>query len=392
MKILLRDRQAFGLLFLMPLAFILFLSLALNDVYLAKVGKRLSLDLISTESCSNLKEDICAQLLMEMKNFPYEISFKNRYLDSDHADLVVVLPRHFEETITALQQKRRLTPEQQVTLIFEPTLDQSFRALVSGHLTIALQSVLLSIVKNSAPDIAGGDDKIMKMVTSIPDGHQLGSIVVEKARGGFILPNPIQQTVPAWALFGMFFIVIPLSNSMIRDRRFGIFKRLLSFPITRGELIAGKVFPFYVINILQFVVMFLVGLVVLPQIIHLKLALDFSFAALVIVTLAAAAAATGYGLMIATLAKSPEQASAFGALSVVILAIIGGVMIPRFVMPGFMQTIAQVSPMYWGLEAFQDVMVRKAAMPIVLFKSMVLMGFSFVCCSVAFIKFRWNEG
>ena len=43
LKILLKDRQALALLFLMPLALIVFLTLALQDVYQSKVGRRMSL-------------------------------------------------------------------------------------------------------------------------------------------------------------------------------------------------------------------------------------------------------------------------------------------------------------------------------------------------------------
>jgi ABC-2 type transport system permease protein len=95
--------------------------------------------------------------------------------------------------------------------------------------------------------------------------------------------------------------------------------------------------------------------------------------------------------MVSCLAKTAEQASAFGALSVVILAIMGGVMIPRFVMPDFMQQIAKISPLHWGLEAYLDIIVRKAAFTLTLEKISVLLAFGLLCLVVARMRFRWSE-
>ncbi|MDR3266392.1 MAG: ABC transporter permease, partial [Tannerella sp.] len=50
----------------------------------------------------------------------------------------------------------------------------------------------------------------------------------------------------------------------------------------------------------------------------------------------------------------------FGAVSVVILAAIGGVWIPTFLMPRFMQIISYISPLNWGLNGFNDIFVRNA--------------------------------
>jgi ABC-2 type transport system permease protein len=61
-----------------------------------------------------------------------------------------------------------------------------------------------------------------------------------------------------------------------------------------------------------------------------------------------------------TIAKSQEQSAPFGATFVVILAALGGVWVPVFAMPKFMQTLSNLSPMNWGLEAFYGVFLRNA--------------------------------
>lgn len=384
-RILLKDRQAIGLLFAMPLVFIVFLTLALQDVYLMKVGTKLKVDVIGSEDCTS-SASLCFQLIEELKRFKYPVRLVTQEESALGAGIALKMPRDIDQTIARLKSGEALSAEQQVQLIFDPSLDQSVRALVQSHLLLSLQGVL---IKRLTDELKQMD--VPETGPSIANLAHFDGLVVERAAGGFVLPNPIQQTVPAWALFGMFFIVIPISNSMIRDRRLGIFKRLLSFPVSRAQLLSGKILPFFLINVFQFALMFAVGVFILPRMTSLQLSVDFSYGGLFLVTAAAAMAATAYGVLVSCLARTSEQASAFGALSVVILAVIGGVMIPRFVMPAFMQKFAMVSPLHWALEAYHDVIVRHADWDILLPKVAVLFGFAIICGTLAVLRFRWNE-
>jgi ABC-2 type transport system permease protein len=51
-----------------------------------------------------------------------------------------------------------------------------------------------------------------------------------------------------------------------------------------------------------------------------------------------------------------------GGTGNIILAALGGIMIPKFVMPAAMQHIANWSPMSWGLEGFLDVLLRSGSL------------------------------
>lgn len=389
LRLLLKDRQALGLLFVMPLVFIVFLTLALQDVYLAKVGKKVQFEFVAGKQCA-VKDSICASLLAELERMQYDIQVTETA--AFKRQLTLILPENIAATVDLIKRDKPLEAKDKLQMVFDPTLDQSVRALVEANLLLALQSVMIEQVHKEIGDVQrklggrGGSKQL-----AVADVNHFSGLIEERATNGTILPNPIQQTVPAWALFGMFFIVIPMANSMIRDRKLGVFKRLLSFPVLRGQLLAGKILPFLLLNILQFALMFGVGVFLLPRITSLSLVLDFSYWSLLAVTTACAFAATSYGLMVSCLAKTAEQASAFGALSVVILAIMGGVMIPRFVMPDFMQKISMLSPLYWGLEAYLDIIVRKAQFAVAVNKIYVLLAFGLGCLIVARTRFRWSE-
>ncbi|MDD5762638.1 MAG: ABC transporter permease [bacterium] len=201
-------------------------------------------------------------------------------------------------------------------------------------------------------------------------------------------PTAAQQNVPAWALFGMFFIVVPVSGALIRERQTGTFRRLMTMPISLAGLLAGKVVAYVLVCTAQFVLMVAIGSFALPLLGTSGLILGPEWPIVGIVALSAALAATGYGIMVGVLARSYEQASVFGAVSVVIAAALGGVMIPVYVMPRSMQAVSVVSPLAWGLNAFQDVFVREGTLRTVGPNLARLILFSLATLSVAWWSLR----
>ena len=65
-------------------------------------------------------------------------------------------------------------------------------------------------------------------------------------------------------------------------------------------------------------------------------------------------------MLLGTIATSHEQAASFGSVSVIILAAIGGIWVPVYMMPTIMQKISIISPLNWGLDGFYDVFLRGA--------------------------------
>jgi ABC-2 type transport system permease protein len=186
----------------------------------------------------------------------------------------------------------------------------------------------------------------------------------------------------------MFFIVVPLSGTMIRERQTGTFRRLMTMPVSRAGLLAGKVSAYTLVCLLQFALMLAAGVFALPALGVPGLELSPGWAASLPVALAAAMAATGYGILVGTLAKSYEQASMFGAVSVVIAAAIGGIMIPAYVMPRYMQEISVLSPLAWGLGAFQEVFVRGGGLLAAGRKTGLLLLFFTLTMTIAWLSLR----
>ena len=113
--------------------------------------------------------------------------------------------------------------------------------------------------------------------------------------------------------------------------------------------------------------------------------------AIILVALATSAAATCLGLLVATLGKTPEQVGGLSTMLALTLAAVGGMLVPSFVMPEFMQTIGKISPHYWALTGFQDVIVRGLGAQDVLLESGVLIAFALVFFIFALWRFRFQE-
>ncbi|PSR03804.1 MAG: ABC transporter permease [Bacteroidetes bacterium SW_11_45_7] len=195
--------------------------------------------------------------------------------------------------------------------------------------------------------------------------------------------NSVQHNVPAWTLFGMFFIVIPLAGSMIKERDDGSVQRLQTMPVPFVTVLGGKIGLYLLVCMLQFALMIAVGFGLLPQLGLPMLEVSGSWLALVSIALVAALAAVGYGIMVGTLFRTHAQATTFGSVSVVILASIGGIWVPMYVMPDTLQTLGLISPLGWGMSAFNDIFLRGSSSWQVLPEAMSLLLFFLATLIVA---------
>ena len=152
-------------------------------------------------------------------------------------------------------------------------------------------------------------------------------------------PDAFQQNVPGYAIYGLFWIVSLLAGSILREKREGTFRRLLVAPVSKGTLLAGKLAPHYLINLIQLVIIFGVSTVLF------RMSLGQSVAGLVAVSLTVAAAATGLGVLVSALARTEAQVGGLTILLLLSLSALGGCFVPRFVMPPWLRTLGLVTPL-----------------------------------------------
>ena len=248
----------------------------------------------------------------------------------------------------------------EIKLLIDPTTKLSFRT----SLIRAMRENALSVQnKLLLSEITKQVNRLIPMPIDLNiDTGELIAINESYAQSdkAKIIPNSTQHNVPAWSMFAIFFIVISLAGNMIREREIGCFNRLMTMPCSFHVYLMSKVGVYICVCLLQLLLMILTGMYIIPMFGLPALKLGHSIIALFAMAISSSLAAIGYGLAIGSIARTNQQASIFGAVSVVILAAIGGVWIPIFMMPRFMQIVSAISPLNWGLNGFNDIFVRDA--------------------------------
>jgi ABC-2 type transport system permease protein len=359
MLILLRDKQTILLLFLMPVALILFLSLAMEGVWADKLTGRKIQMVIENESNSPkanlLEEKIKSNKLIQYIDRPRDMADDQIFADG-RAQAIITIPKGFDEG------------DKPVEMYFDPVIDAGYKIAARSLITSLTVEVVMGI-ENLDAVVAG--------------------LVVEKTKPNKEFPTPLQQNVPAYAIFAMFFIAVPMSVGFLKEKKDGTLQRLFTYPVNTNLVILGKIVPYYLINISQFILMMLVGVYIMSHIISFSFNLGEHPWHMLPVTMVVAAATTGFGVLVAALARTPEQSSTLAATGAILMGVFGGIMMPHVLMPLVMKKLAMISPMYWAHQAYLDIFLRDAAFSTILPKLIVLTLFAGICFYIAGRRVQW---
>lgn len=218
---------------------------------------------------------------------------------------------------------------------------------------------------------------------------QKAEIIQQPAMGeGNTRPNSSQHNVPAWTIFAMFFMVVGLGGNVVREKASGSFLRLKSTPTSLNIILTAKMLVYVCVGILQVVVIFGVAALTFPSIGLPEVNIPSNFAALFTVVLLSSFAAVSFAMVIGSYATSQVQANGIGAVSVIIFASLGGVWVPTFVMPDYLQTISMFSPLNWCLEGFYTLFLRGGSWGELFQPMLFTVIFILVCQSLMLTKMK----
>ena len=259
-------------------------------------------------------------------------------------------------TDSLIKKKNTLILNQkEVKLYFDPAVQMSFKNAVMSSIDKMISQIETHSIYATFQDQLGEGNNSFEQKSFITFKE-----IVPKINDKEIIPNSAQHNVPAWTLFAIFFIIIPLSINIVKEKSQGTFVRLRTNPVSNIIVLGGKTITYLIICMIQFYMMIAVAIFVFPKIGLPSLNVQGNLFLMSIVALFSGFAAIGFGLLLGTISKTQEQSAPFGATSVIILAAIGGVWVPVFAMSNVMQIISKSSPMNWGLNAFYDVLLRNA--------------------------------
>lgn len=365
--LVLRDKHSLAALFIMPFIFILIMSMALKDTFNSERAL-LSYEVIDLDNSIDSK---ALQNFMATSPFLYKPS----KTDSKDIHLSLTVPEGFS---TSLLQKEPAAPLLQLSVA--PDVKQEmvllFQAKISADIMrlrlMQIQEKIAPFLPDTVPQLDPGSFNAEELLQVNYHGMQKDK-----------QPTSTQQSVPSWIVFGMFFIIIPMSTIFINERKQNTLTRMASMNISVPALFTGKVVPYIIINQLQVLLMIGAGVYIVPLLGGDALTPGHSIFGLAMVSLSLSIAAIGTSVLIAVLAQTVEQATTVGGLINILFGAIGGIMVPKFYMPQSMQAFADVSPMSWGLEGFLDIFLRGYGVQEVVRESLALSGFGMILLLLA---------
>lgn len=401
--ILTRDIGGLAVLFLMPLLLVITITLIQDSTFKTIKQNKIPIILVDNDKgaiSQNILENLKSSEMFELSEQSNE-KLVQELVQNGKYQLAIVIPENLSKDLNkkvsenvdgilaqfgaiedSLPQRSNKLETKIVKLYFDPATQFSFRnSIKSGIDQMVSKIETQSIYKAFQEQVSDDPSEKIFDTESFITFNEIIPNAGEKA----LIPNSTQHNIPAWTLFAIFFIILPLSINMVNEKNQGTFVRLRTHPVYYATVLGGKAIVFLSVALIQFGLMLLVGIYLFPLFGLPRLDVSERLPLLFVVAFFVGLAAVGLGLLLGTIAKSQEQSAPFGATFVVILAAIGGVWVPVFAMPKFMQALSNMSPMNWGLDAFYDVFLRNVGLSELLPEISLLLLFFVVTTAIAIV-------
>lgn len=410
--VLTRDRSGLAILFLMPMALVILMALIQDAPFRDYQELRIPLAIINHDNGDlgkRIEQGLVDSKIFEVTSFGGSESEARGAVENSTYEIGIIIPADasekldrrvdlfVEETMqsmgledTTATLKDTTNTEAVIAVFFAPDVKKSFRNSVLSsirHVSSRLEiqtmlSAFREVVNQEQQDSAQADFReFIRFSESDANGQ-------ETAGAGL---NSVQHNVPAWTLFGMFFIVISLAGSMIRERNEGSYLRIQVMPGSYLTVMAGKITTYLGVCLVQCLLMISTGIFLLPLTGLPQLVIGHNLLAIAVAAVCSGLAATGFGVLVGTIFSTHQQASTFGAVSVVILAALGGIWVPVYVMPEMVRALAELSPLYWGLNAFQTVFLTPGSVASICGYALKLLLFFAITLSIAYSIDRYKN-
>ncbi|MGZ4118453.1 MAG: ABC transporter permease, partial [Bacteroidia bacterium] len=401
--ILLRDRVGLAVLFLMPMILIFVMTLIQDSAFKSLNEKGIPIVFVDNDKDSlglaieqGLKNSDMCSFHDSINGQPATAEMVKKSVADGKFLVGIIVPKGatgairnnvmnlVQQTLTTDSvpgnNMKSLNDSVEISIFIDPITKKSFLSSVTSNLREFISEIKTKIMfktfsdqiaelipdKKKTPANAFSQTQIIKY-KEIYASKDIGEIV----------PNAVQHNVPAWAIFAMFFIVLPLAGSMVKEKNEGSIFRLQTMPASFLILINGKIIVYVIVCLIQLALMLSVGLFFLPMLGLPTLVLGNSISGILLLSVATAFAATGYGVMMGTIARTEQQGAIVGSLSVLLLSAIGGVWVPTYVMPELMRNISVVSPLNWALNGFYELFLRGGNIKDIFPEAMKLIVFFF---------------
>ena len=346
LKIILRDRNALLMMFLVPMLIISVSGLALggesDNIQIGVLIVDLDNDEISRGFVEFLEDVDILDVDMESNEF----AARDRVKNQEYGRLIII-PLGFTESVMTGQDTELLiitnpTEESQNTVLEK--IVEAYASRISTNVVVVKTASAYGIPVHTEEQIQEIVDTAEQFVQPPPV-----EVTIESTTSNLVEFTPFTQYVPGFAVMFLMFTTVQIGSvSLIKEKEAGTLRRLVTAPISRAEIIGGKIASTFIRGFVQLTVLIYFG--------HVVFGLDLGSDILALFVLIAAItlASTGLGLLVAVLVKTADQADSVSLLLVLIMSAVGGSWWPLFIEPQFMQDMAHFTITAWAMEGFYD--------------------------------------
>ncbi|MDW7777104.1 MAG: ABC transporter permease [Methanosarcinales archaeon] len=349
LKIVLRDRNAILLMFLLPMIIISVAGLALGgefeqNIRISVLVVDLDNDVVSKGFIEFLEDIDILDVDMESNEF----AARERVRNQEYGRLIII-PMDFTQSIMTGQSS-------ELNIMVNPVEDSQntvLEKIVEGYASGLSTNVVVVKTADAYGIPTYSEEKILEIVSTAQQFTQPPpvEVITESTTTNLAEFSPFTQYVPGFAVMFLLFTTVQIgSASLIKERDAGTLRRLVTAPISRAEIIGGKITSTFIRGFVQLTVLMYFGHVVFD------LNLGSSTLALLVLIAAITLASTGLGLLVAVLVRTEDQANSVSNLLVLTMSAIGGSWWPLFIEPQFMQDMAHFTITARAMEGFYNLL------------------------------------
>jgi ABC-2 type transport system permease protein len=397
LQVFFKDRGAILTLFVLPLVFVVVFSGALTSIGVDE-DVRVALAVVnldSGEAAQELLDGInnAGGVIVELYAEDEAISL----LEEKEIPRVLIIPADFTAGMDAHHQVT-------VQLINHPDADMEQTEAVSLVIDgvtqdMALESQIVASLEQMGEMQANAPEEFQVFTTqrnitqaqSQFENSQNQSLVSVDQK----IPGQTEKrkedlrehsAVPGIAVMFVFLTAQSAAHMVFDEKKVGAFRRLLAAPVSKADILIGKMIPNIIIGLIQIAVIFAFGVLGMKLLGFRPMSLGNDPLALVIVAFLVALCSSSLGVVIAALARTENQIGGLSTLLLWVLAILGGSIIPLFYLESFLGPIPKLIPHYWANRAFSDLTVRGLGIGDITLE----MGVILLFCAIFFAIGLWR--
>jgi len=246
-----------------------------------------------------------------------------------------------------------------------------------------VQSIPRDEQESAASQAAGGVEQ--EGSSLFEGGWQPVVIDIEPvARQAGVRVSSYAWSFPQGTIWGVMGCAAAFGISLVIERTSGTLVRLRMAPIHPWQILAGKATACFVATVGMMITLLVIAAVVFNVRTH-------SMPLLAAAVISVALGFVGIMMLLSVLGRTEQSAAGIGWAVLLIMAMIGGGMVPRILMPSWMKTLSHISPVKWGIHAMEGALWRDFSPAEMLVPCAVLIGVGVVCFAIGVRAFRWSS-